>query len=534
MWNPFAKKDQASIFSKLTETILLSCICLLCIAVRVWYVSGNEIIFSFDQARDAYLARQIIQDGDIKIQGPNASGTNDSIYHGVLYYYVIALFYGMSSNPMYPTYVLIFITTLGLLPVYFLVKSVFKSQLVALTTITLTAFSINHIQAATWASNPTLALLTVPLFYLSLWKVFTQKSKRWLPWLALFLGLTIQSAVWFAYLFVILAIFILYSRYTQVFPQRFFSLKEIAVAVAIFLISTSTMFLTQLKLAAAGIFTPASLVTSLAGTNKAAAFSIETSTDVFYLFVEKMSKSFVPILPLFSILLLGFSLYSLRKFSGQQRMFWVLWLFGPFALLAVQPREAQHLFLTCEIALYAIFSYGITAFLQDKWNAKYVKLALCLVIVLIGASQLVFTTTQKKNRINDFTLQTGMFLTEELAAIDWTYQAAGYKPFSIASYTAPYGYNTLWSYLYDWYGREKYGYVPEFYGMKQDGIFAGELLPHTTKPASTHYVFIEPNVGAPDLIFQNFELEQAKVTTFSGQGFFGTLHVIQREPYYVQ
>jgi hypothetical protein len=291
------------------------------------------------------------------------------------------------------------------------------------------------------------------------------------------------------------------------------------------------MFVTQLKLSRAGIFTPSSLVTSLSGSDKNSVYSIESSVGVLYLFVEKMSKSFIPLLPLASVLLFGFSLFQLFKNLTPQKVFIGLWLFAPFALLVLQTREAQHLFLTSEIALYVIFSFGIRQFVLNRLKAKYLYVIGLSTVFILGLSQLVFATSQKENRINDFTLQTGMFLDEELAAIDWTYEQAQYKPFSIATYTAPYAYNTLWSYLYDWYGREKYGYVPGFFGMKQDGIFAGELLPHTTQPESVHFVFLEPNVGAPELIKQNFELEQQAVSTFSGQQYFGTLHVIQRTPH---
>ena len=58
----------------------------LAIFFRLLSIRDNKIYFWFDQARDANLSRQIIENKDLKIQGPSASGTNDTIYHGVLYY----------------------------------------------------------------------------------------------------------------------------------------------------------------------------------------------------------------------------------------------------------------------------------------------------------------------------------------------------------------------------------------------------------------------------------------------------------------
>jgi hypothetical protein len=56
-------------------------------------IANQEIYFTYDQARDALTAQEIIEQRDLKIQGPSASGTHDSVYHGVAYYYVLAPLY---------------------------------------------------------------------------------------------------------------------------------------------------------------------------------------------------------------------------------------------------------------------------------------------------------------------------------------------------------------------------------------------------------------------------------------------------------
>lgn len=514
----FRKKETVS-WQELTVLFL---VLLLSLTVRYWYIAGETLVFSFDQARDAYLARQIVRDHDLKIQGPNASGTNDTIYHGVLYYYLIAPFYAITSNPMQVAFFLMLLTTLGLIPSYFLIKSATGSKTAAVFAIAAAAVSINTVQAATWLSNPTIALVTLPLVYYATWKVFIDKSSSYLPLLALALGSSIQSAIWLAYLLFTIPIFALRSK-TELFT--FASRRQWLISVIVFILSIATMLLTQFKLAHAGIFTVNSFFSSL-GHGSGTAFSISGSLAVIILFIEKMSKSFFPLFPLASVFILLWSLWYLVKTNTIRRTILLVWLFGPFALLAFQAREAQHLFITTEIALYGIFALALEENLKKYLKSKTAYLIIGLVWVIMACSQIQFAAVQKTSRVNDYTLQSGMFLKEELAAIDWTYEQAQGKPFTIATYTAPYGYNTLWAYLYDWYGRSKYGYTPGFYGGDQTGVFAGELLSQATQPAALHFIFFEPFVGAPQEIQDKFKEEQANVSTFSEERYFGTLKVI--------
>src|SRR4030066_1293589 len=72
---------------KYSKYILLL-IFVLALLVRWWYLPKNALTFAYDQARDAFVAREILA-GDLKILGPSVSGV-PGFYHGVLYYYVIA------------------------------------------------------------------------------------------------------------------------------------------------------------------------------------------------------------------------------------------------------------------------------------------------------------------------------------------------------------------------------------------------------------------------------------------------------------
>jgi hypothetical protein len=79
--------------------------------------------------------------------------------------------------------------------------------------------------------------------------------------------------------------------------------------------------------------------------------------------------------------------------------------------------------------------------------------------------------------------------------IDYMYQSSHGQSFSICAVTRPLFINTLWGYLYHWYGLKKYGYLPFWSGQPQ---FLNEnLLPYDINHVQSRYLIIEPLGGLP-------------------------------------
>ena len=166
-------------------------------AVRFLSVWPSNTIIGFDQARDLFDSAKILQ-GDLRVIGPTA-GNNPNLHHGVFWLYFMTIPLIFSHNPIYAVLWNSLFNALAVVVIYFLAKSLFKNQVVALVSSLLASCSYYFVSYSGWLSNPTLTLLTVPLFFFGIWKYY-QKSDWGLPLSMLALGLSIQLELFFIYL----------------------------------------------------------------------------------------------------------------------------------------------------------------------------------------------------------------------------------------------------------------------------------------------------------------------------------------------
>src|SRR3990167_8497982 len=101
---------------KKIHLLLVFFIFILAYFLRVVFLSKNSLTFGYDQARDAVISQQILK-GDIKIQGPPAS--TPGLYHGALYYYVLAPGYLLGhASPIVAAYWMAFLNALTVFVVF--------------------------------------------------------------------------------------------------------------------------------------------------------------------------------------------------------------------------------------------------------------------------------------------------------------------------------------------------------------------------------------------------------------------------------
>lgn len=480
------------------KTTLLFIFCFALIT-RFLYFPQN-IYFGFDQARDAFESIAIYN-GDLKIIGPSTA--KEGLFHGPLYWYTIGPFYlAGGGNPSWPAGFLLLLNSLGVFLIFLAASSLFNGY-VGLIAALLYAFSFEQTQYAMYFGNPGPAVLTILIFYLGLSKFLFQKKWWGIP-LALFgLGLSVQFEFFLIYLGAIflLVISILGRRTPLSFVKNY---KYLLVSLISFLVSTITFWLAEIK------FSFRSLKILLGTTGSGGLFVLEKSLKVYFdrlvLQIHDNILSFglsaqKPIL----FFLLGVLIWNIfRKGKDyRQNLFLLIWVLSSGFLLAFGTPSLYYSNIGISAGFIILVSYIVYLIVKRKLFLGVLVLAL----VLLSNLSLI-TTQNRKGIISDIYVQEGMLLSSEKTIIDLIYRGAGGKPVVISALTMPLKINTTWAYLFNWYGKEKYGSIPYWAGEAAPG-YSGSL-PAWQSQEKDYAMFsiIEPVRGVRGAFVDQFLKEQ--------------------------
>lgn len=493
---------------KKINLVLVFLIFVLAYFLRVMFLSKNSLTFGYDQARDAIISQQILK-GDIKIQGPPAS--TPGLYHGVLYYYVLAPGYLLGhGSPVVAAYWMAFINSLTVFAVFCLGYLLTKKTGVGILAAFLFAISFESSQYATWLSNPTLGVLSVPLMYLGLW-IWTTRVKNWGSVLAAVgLGISVQSEIFLIYHLIPICIWLFISR-------KAVSKKSLIIFGTFFTLSISTMILGEFKFGFRSIGGIQALALGESG-NLAYAKSIG---DYLILYLNQIGRIFafnsypgnIGWGGMFVIIL---AIYSLVK-KDKVGSFLAIWLFAHIWVVSVGGISTPFLMVGIGPAVSIIIAYYLSKFPKPL-------MLFVLAIIIFGNISMIIKENPKGATL--FSIQKDMLLSKQISAIDYTYNEAKGKPFSINSLTSPLYINIVWTYLYKWYGLSKYGYVPSWHGRDQIGQL--DSLDRINKPSNISFLIIEPMAGIPSQYLDLTIGEEDSKTILLDEKYFGELRVQKR------
>ena len=499
--------------------ILLFGIFIFAFVLRVLYLPKNSLTFGYDQARDAYVSQQIIG-GDLKILGPPAS--TPGLYHGVFYYYLLAPAYLLGhGSPVVAAYWIAFLNSLTVFIVFYLGYLMTKKRWVGILAAFFFAISFESAQYATWLSNPTIGVWTVPLIYLGLW-LWIKEKRNYAPIIAAVgLGLSIQSEIFLAYHLVPLVIWLWISRKNITKNQVLtFTLSLLAVL--------STMILTEIKFGFKGISGIKALLVAQEP-NLAYAKSVG---DYLLLYLNQIGRIFA-----FNSYpgnigwgggaVIALALYSLIK-KDRIGAFLATWLFAHIWVVTVGGVSTPFLMVGIGPAVSLMIAYYLSKFPAKQGQAlpdkSKVAVAAVILVLVFGNLSMIFKENTKGATL--FAIQKDMLLSKELAVIDYSYQEAGGNEFSINTLTSPLYINIVWSYLYKWYGFPKYGYLPSFHGRDQVGQI--DSLDQSAKPKETSFLILEPMAGIPSQYLDMTLGEEDVKTKSVSEKSFGELRVQKR------
>lgn len=483
---------------------------ILAFSLRILYIPSRAVSFHYDMARDAFEAQRIWKDHDLKILGPPTS--TPGLYHGVIYYYLIAPFYGLSGGD--PRVVAVFfslINALVIIPVVSLARDLFKSERWAILSGIFFVFSFEGSQYGPWISNPAPAVLTVALYFLflRLW----QKGKTYGLYLAVLLAaLSTQFQFFLIYLFLLIPIFgFIFKIKTR--P------KVVLIACVVAILGLINFFLAAVKFQTFTSILAGFLNISTAGQIDFRAQFTETFLNYVDKFAELFTFNFFPTSVFWGGILSIFVLYAIRR---EHLLLFYLFSNLPLFIFGGHTNTYVNIGLVVPAILSVVF------LLRNIYRLNRVLILAFIALSLMSNLFTIFKYNPEGQVI--LVIPNDMVLKNQLKIIDETYQKSEGQPFSINTLTLPLWTNTTWAYLYSWYGREKYGYLPKFLGHDQIGLLGADVLERVEGPLNKTFFIIEPHVGIPDDIYNLEAGAEDSKTKLISETKYGDLRLQFRKP----
>lgn len=480
----------------------------------------DTILFAYDQARDAQRIYNMVYRGDLKIVGPETD--IPGIFNGPLLYYILAPVYFFSHfdpNAAAMLFVLINVATIFL--VYWASKLLFKKNSIALIASLLWAVSFEQGFFARYISNASPMSTTTTLFFIGLALYFLKKRQLGLPLSAIGISLAIHCNFYFIYLF------LFYPFFFALFGQKL-RLKTILLTGMVFAVLLSPWIITELRWKFVGT---RSLIAyfihqgATASTVNPFLFLISTLTRYYDRISQGIYFSFIPHRIGGFFIFIGILLYLFIKKRSSSTLFLLFWALNtvPLFLFKSGVHSVEVINGSVFAPLTILFAFGISETMKITFKRIPLLSFLCLFgIVFYGLFNF------QKNNFSPHSIQVPIpsLLRDEKKVIEYTYKKAKGEDFGVCSISEPLFMNTVWSFLYSTYGKEKYGYLPYWTGQKQ--TLNDSFIPYAKRKFQTKFIIQEPMFGIPTFALRAVYYIEDGQNTLVEKKKFGAYGVQQR------
>lgn len=434
----------------MSKKILL--ILILGIIYKLIMTSGGNFIFQIDSARDMIDVREMVVLGKPRLTGPNTS--IEGVFNGPLWYYLLSVpFIVSGGHPYSPVILQIIFWAVG---GYFLLKIVSKWSNLLVIPIGLLWVASDYINLTTvYAFNPSPIALLTPLFIFLAYKYIETNKLIFAILTFLMGGLFFNLEMNFG-IFIPLIIFC-----SILFSKRIYLLRstQFWVGAALFLICLLPQIIFDLR---HQFLITKSFNAHLQREVKPINFSnriIDVATSFYNTFKPTILNR-----KLLSQLLIIFSIPVLIKFLKQNKkntivIICLCYIFIPFIAFLFLPVTINPWHLGGPMAASIIL---VGFIINNLWGfnlfGKMISLTLTLIIIFFSLFNIFKFFLHDINITN----QDPSLFKNEISAIDYIYKYADGKNFKVYVYL-PSVYDYPYQYLFWWYGKTQYGYIPEEY-----------------------------------------------------------------------
>lgn len=482
--------------------LLLLEIFVIALFLRYLYFPDN-IYFGFDQARDGFAVKEILN-GHMKLVGP--STTFEGLRHGVLYYYLYAPFYFFGGgDPGVPAASLRVLNSFGVILIFALASILF-GKFTGLIAAWLFAISFEQTQFALYFNHPSFAVISILILFLGLSILIFKKEDFGLIIAFLGLGLSIQFEFLLTYLIIPFLLILIVFR--KSIPSL--AIKTKVFGVITFLLIISSYIVSEIKY---GFRSFSGLSQLLFNGSEKSVYKIV----ITYLFEMGQVIKFTLVginelkLPIGLILFIIF-LFTIKSKISKQVIFLGIWFFSAMIIYFISGGGdlnvdiiQYHPNVGISLSLIIFVSYLVLIL----WK-KNMRIAMIIIMLIFSANFYLIQKINPFGSMPEINAQSFMLLSDEEKVIDYIYLDSREQPFAVKAISLPFYVNTTWSYLFEWYGKKKYGYLPVWNGTNAAG-YSGNLTVETAqdKAPFLRYLIIEPLRGIPTYLVDDYLREES-------------------------
>lgn len=438
-------------------------ILLIAIFLRTYNIP-QTLLFHFDQGYHGLAIREIWESKRIALLGHKTDV--EGVFHGSFFYYFMLPFYLISGwNPAGVSIILAILDSFTVIFIYLLGRDLFNKD-VGIIAAVFYAVSYALISYSRWLSNVTPIPFFSTLFFYFLLKAYQEKI-RFFPFACLFLGIIAQlnGAIGF-FLFLLLVVSLLFlgkKLWTRKSLLLFSLIFFLLPALPLILFDFRHNFLVSRSIA--------SMLLERGG-----GFSYEQTVTHFNFLGSEFASLLTYKFPAIALILFLMVLIALghcrltRQLSWRQVKILLIFLLVPLVGLLFYPGGIHQFFFIGVLPLFVLLlSWGL-----NYWfNRKLLKPVMTAFIFVIIVVNLYHWQGFLKPGFNLIPIGTRNLITLEdrLMAVDFMHQRALGKPFKTLIYIIPYFQEQPWDYVFSWYGKSKYGYLPNSQAEKTFVIY---------------------------------------------------------------
>lgn len=501
--------------------VILFGITVLALVLRL--LGYEHITFGYDQARDALEAMSIFTTDHIKIIGPQTD--IPGLFHGPLYWYLLAPFYYFGGGNPYVAKMLLVLTSLACIPtLYFVSYKIWGNKLISLLAAAILAVSLESVQYARWMSNPSPALLTTLLSWYAFYLMY-KKDWRGIVLFLLSWPFSVQFQFFLVYqLFIFVPLVVWRFSIPHLIRDHF---KSLSVAAIVCLVILSPFVIAQVKFGFQS-------VTALSGflIHKGGDSAYSRNPVEFALFLARNIKMNIlnvhDAVAVGILALITFGYFITHQNNKKKYLFCLVWFVSPAIIFAFGHHHSYFLTIGNLYALIMLVSVLLVSLLSKPglgWRA----IGTLLVVVMLGANIYSIYDVKDKQEFL-FSVQDDNDIYSQIQLVHWTYSQSAGEPFAINTVTNPLFINTTWSYMYDQFGRKAGKQMPAWKGVGQEGRFGREIVFSSLpiQKGKLLYLIFEPSGGIPLEYYNNYSAFEDRRSKLISEKRFGTYFVQKR------